>query len=126
MQDSRKVKEKQTPTEELVSIVAELALDKKAKDVVSLDLQNIPEAIADYFIICHGDSTTQVKAIADHIADECKKNKFAKVYSLEGLKNAQWALIDLGNIIVHVFLNEVREHYQLEELWSDAIITEFN
>lgn len=126
MQDRRKVKEKQTQTEELVSTVAELALDKKAKDVVALDLRNIPEAIADYFIICHGDSTTQVKAIADHIADECKKNKITKVYSVEGLKNAQWALIDLGNIIVHVFLHDVRDHYQLEELWSDAILTEYN
>lgn len=125
MQDSRKVKQKQESTEELVSTIADLALDIKAKDVMSLDLQKIPEASADYFIICHGDSTTQVKAIADNIADKCKMQGITKVYGLEGLKTAQWALVDLGNIIVHVFLHEMREFYNLEELWSDAKIKEY-
>ena len=103
----------------------DLIQDKKGKDIVSLDLRAIPEAVADFFIICHGDSTTQVKAIIDYLRDETKKQKLDTIHGLEGLTNSEWALIDFGDIVIHVFLRDIRNLYQLEELWSDALVKEY-
>lgn len=122
---SLKLKKEKIGTEELNQIVVGFIQDKKGKDIVSLDLRAIPEAVTDYFIICHGDSTTQVRAIVDHIEEECIKQGLRKNISVEGRNNGEWALVDLGDVVVHVFLNEKREFYQLEDLWSDAKVTAF-
>jgi ribosome-associated protein len=94
--------------------------DKKGEHIVSLDLRKIPEAVADYFIICQANSNTQLKAIADFIEAETKDKCGENAYKHEGRQAQQWILIDYVNIVVHIMLPETRKFYQLEEMWSDA------
>jgi ribosome-associated protein len=122
----RAKKAKTSSAEVLNELIISLIQDKKGNNILSLDLRHIPEAIADYFIICHALSTTQVRAITDHIDEEVKKQVGLKPYHLEGRANAEWCLIDFGDVIVHVFQQEKREFYQLEDLWSDAMIKHYD
>lgn len=94
--------------------------DKKGENVVSLDLRKIPEAVADFFILCEANSNTQVKAIADFVEEEVKKNTEETPYKHEGFTAQQWILVDYVNIVVHIFIPETRKFYNLEEMWSDA------
>jgi len=91
---------------------------KKAKDTVVLDLRDLV-IYTDYFVICSGESTTQVKAITEHIEEEFLK-KAIKPLSIEGLPHAHWVLMDYGDFIVHIFEEETRAYYELEKLWLDA------
>jgi ribosome-associated protein len=101
--------------------IAKFALSKKAEDVVLFDLRGIT-TMADFFVICSGGSDVHVKAIADAVVDGCKENDIT-VYKTEGLGGTHnWVLIDLVDIVVHVFLPETRKYYQLERLWGDAKI----
>jgi len=93
---------------------------KKGAHIVSLDLRKIPEAVADFFIICEAGSHVQVKAIADFITEEVKRSCLENPYHHEGTQAAQWVLIDYVNVVVHIFLPEARKFYRLEEMWSDA------
>jgi ribosome-associated protein len=93
---------------------------KKAENIISLDLRKIPEAVSDFFIICEAGSTTQVKAIADSIEEEVRKNCDELPYKHEGRQTLQWVLIDYVNVVVHVMLPENRRFYKLEDMWSDA------
>ena len=111
--------------EERNKLIVGFIQDKKGKDIVSLDLRKIPEAVADFFIVCHGDSTTQVRALVDNVEDECSKRGLRDSIIVEGRNNGEWALADLGDVVVHVFLSEKREFYQLEDLWSDAQVMIF-
>lgn len=99
---------------------------KKGEQVISLDLRKIPEAVSDFFVICQATSTTQVKAIADSIEDLVRKNCGETPYKHEGQQASQWILIDYVNIVVHVMQPEARKFYRLEEMWSDAVLTEHN
>ncbi len=101
-----------------VSRAAELALERKALDVVVLDLRGISTA-TDYFVIASGTSDVQVKAIADHVVDELKKES-VRPSSVEGLNSGRWVLIDYIDFVVHVFHPQARDFYQLENLWGDA------
>ncbi len=94
--------------------------EKKGESIISLDLRKIPEAVADYFIICQASNNTQLKAIADHVEECVLENCQERPYKHEGRQAEQWILIDFVNIVVHVMLPEPRKFYQLEELWSDA------
>ncbi|MBO9152654.1 ribosome silencing factor [Chitinophaga sp. GCM10012297] len=94
--------------------------EKKGENVVSLDLRKIPEAVADFFIICEANSNNQVKAIADFVEEEVKKNTDEMPYKHEGFTAQQWILVDYVNIVVHIFIPETRKFYNLEEMWSDA------
>jgi ribosome-associated protein len=94
--------------------------EKKGQHIISIDLRKIPEAVADYFIICEGTSTTQVKAIADSVEVEVSKNCDELPYKHEGRQTYQWVLLDYVNVVVHVMLPENRRFYKLEEMWSDA------
>ena len=94
--------------------------EKKGENIISLDLRKIPEAVSDFFIICEGASTTQVKAIADSVEEEVRKNCDELPYKHEGRQNYQWVLIDYVNVVVHVMLPENRRFYKLEDMWSDA------
>jgi len=94
--------------------------EKKGEDIISLDLRKIPEAVADFFIICEAASTTQVKAIADSVEVEVKNNCDELPYKHEGRQTYQWVLIDYVNVVVHVMLPENRRFYKLEDMWSDA------
>jgi ribosome-associated protein len=94
--------------------------EKKGENIISLDLRKIPEAVSDFFIICEGASTTQVKAIADSVEEEVRKNCDELPYKHEGRQTYQWVLIDYVNVVVHVMLPENRRFYKLEDMWSDA------
>ncbi|MDO4368006.1 MAG: ribosome silencing factor [Bacteroidales bacterium] len=125
------VKSKQEPNKEAVSVekeiatIAEAMLDKKAKNVCSLDLTKIGTAICDYFVICNADSTTAVSAIADNVEDEMINKCETKVVRKQGQENAFWVILDYGNIVVHIFQTDYREFYRLEDLWADAIKKEY-
>lgn len=101
-------------------VIADAILDKKGQNVVSLDLRPIGSAIADYFVICNGDSTTNVSAVADNIIKQCNEELGMKPVRTQGMENNFWIILDYGHIVVHVFLTEYREFYRLEELWADA------
>ncbi|MEO5783008.1 MAG: ribosome silencing factor [Ginsengibacter sp.] len=94
--------------------------EKKGEKIVSLDLRKIPEAVADFFIICEATNNTQLKAIADSVEYEVKKNCDELPYKHEGRQGEQWILIDFVNAVVHIMLPEPRKFYGLEEMWSDA------
>lgn len=97
--------------------------EKKGESIVSLDLRKIAEAVADFFIICQASNPNQLKAIADNV-DFRVKNVCGEIpFRQEGRQAEQWILIDYVNIVVHVMLPEPRKFYQIEELWSDAVIT---
>lgn len=109
----------------LADAIVEGMLEKKAHDVVVMDLTGISGAICDYFVICHGNSNTQVEAIADSIEDEVRKKTGEKKWHREGDDNAEWILIDYVNVVAHVFYKESREFYDLEKLWGDAQIKRY-
>jgi ribosome-associated protein len=109
---------------ELAVKAAEAALNKKGIDVTVLDLSGLT-VIADYFVICSGDSTTQVRAIAASIEEELARIR-VKPLRVEGAAYSHWILLDYGDIIVHVFEKETRAYYNLEKLWMDAKIIEVN
>jgi ribosome-associated protein len=94
--------------------------EKKGENVISLDLRKIPEAVSDFFIICEAGSTTQVKAIADHVEYLVKEECGEGPYRHEGMNALQWVLVDYVNVVVHIFHPETRKFYRLEEMWSDA------
>ena len=98
--------------------------EKKGTDIVSLDLRKIPEAVADFFIICGAGSNTQVKAIADFVEDHVRTACNERPYKHEGTQALQWVLIDYVNIVVHIMRPESRKFYKLEEMWSDAPLEE--
>jgi ribosome-associated protein len=103
---------------------AKAALQKKAQGLVILELIGIT-VIADYFVICSGESTTQVKAIADFIEHELLLQG-SRPIGKEGLNYGHWALLDYGDVVIHVFEQETREYYSLEKLWMDAKTIEFH
>ena len=100
--------------------------EKKGENVVALDLRKIPEAVADFFVICEATSTIQIKAIADFVEEKVKKDCGENPYKHEGFNALQWVLIDYVNIVVHIMQPETRKFYKLEEMWSDAALTEHN
>ncbi len=111
-------------SKELAQLTAELSLSKKARDVVILDLTGLSD-VTNYFVICTGESDTQVKAIADAI-DDGAREEGSRVWRREGLKNLQWVLLDFVDVVVHVFQPKVREYYDIERLWGDAPRTVVN
>ena len=100
--------------------------EKKGDKIVSLDLRKIPEAVADFFIICEAGSSTQVKAIADYIELHVKNIVNETPYKHEGHQGMHWVLVDYVNIVVHVMQPETRKFYKLEEMWSDGEMEEHN
>lgn len=101
-------------------VLADAMLDKKAQNVISLDLRPVGSSIADHFMICNADSTTNVAAIADNILKEAKEQLDLKPIRIQGMENNFWIIMDFGNIVVHIFLTQYREFYHLEDLWADA------
>lgn len=103
-----------------VTVIANAMLEKKAQNVVSLDLRTIESSICDQFVICNADSTTQVAAIADNVLVKMEERLGAKVLRMQGLENDFWIILDYGDVVVHIFLSEYRDFYRLEDLWADA------
>lgn len=105
-----------------LNFILEAIKEKKGKQIVSINLTGISNSISDYFVICHGESTTQVSAIADAVYDKLKKEAGIKAHHIEGKDNSQWILIDYFDTLVHIFLEEKRSFFNLEELWADGEI----
>ena len=110
----------------IVKTIIKAIQDKKGENIISLDLRKIPEAVADYFIICEAGNQPQIRAISDQVEDQVKKHTGESPYHYEGKKNLQWVLIDYINVVVHIMAHEQRKFYKLEEMWSDAPMEEHN
>ena len=110
-------------SDELSEIVVKGMQEKKASDIVILNLKHIKNAVADYFIICSGNSDTQVDAITDSIEAEIYKANQQDPWHKEGQENKEWILLDYVDVVAHVFKKERRAFYALEDLWGDAHIT---
>lgn len=116
-------KKQEYKSEELVETIIEGLQERKAEDIVKIDLRNIDSSVCKYFIICNGTSSTHVTGIADSVEDYVREEINEKVWKKEGLQNAQWILLDYADVVVHVFQKEYRDFYQLESLWADAPVT---
>ena len=102
---------------------AVLGMDnKKALDIVLLDLRNIETAPANFFVICSGNVPSHVSAISDGVYETIKKATGLNPNRVEGYDNAEWILMDYFDIVVHIFLKDKRQHYRLEELWADGVV----
>jgi ribosome-associated protein len=106
--------------DDLIKVLIEGIEEKKGHQIVVIDLRGIDGTVWDHFIICHGDSSTQVEAIADSVARIAAKKLNQRVLRNEGMQNLQWVLSDFGDVVVHIFQKKYREFYKLEELWSDG------
>lgn len=105
---------------EALLIAAQAADDKKAENIIVLNMKGI-SLVADYFLICHGNSDKQVQAIAKEMKDKAEENQI-HVKRMEGFEEARWVLVDMGDVIAHVFHKDERSYYNLERLWGDAPI----
>ncbi|WP_018931527.1 ribosome silencing factor [Gracilibacillus lacisalsi] len=105
-------------SKELVDLVAKACDDKRAEDIVLLDMQNV-SLIADYFLICEGTNERQVQAIAREVKDIADEQNI-DVKRMEGFEQARWVLVDLGDLVCHVFHRDERQYYNIEKLWGDA------
>lgn len=110
----------QDPATLLAEIIVKGIQEKKGKEIVVMDLKTTGSGIADFFVICHADSTTQVDAIANSVEDEVFKTIGEKPVFKEGHTNAEWILLDYINVVVHIFQKEQRDFYGIEKFWADA------
>lgn len=108
---------------EIIEQIIEGVQEKKGKEIVVVDMLELGNSICDYFVICQGNSPTQVSAITDSIADMVREKCGKKPYAIDGLRNSQWVAMDYGDILVHIFLPDVRKFYDIEHLWADAKLT---
>lgn len=113
-------KKKLTGDDLLIDGIKRGIFEKQGINVVKLDMRMLDNRVCDYFIICHGNSTTQVDALTYSVVDTVRKATGEKPFHTEGLENCYWVLLDYGSIIVHVFQEEYRNFYNLESLWADA------
>ena len=110
-------------TDELLANIIKGIEEVKGNDIDILDLRDIDTAVCDYFVICNGSSNTQVNAIVNSVQKIVSKELKDKPWHTEGTDNAEWVLMDYVSIVVHVFQKEIREYYNIEDLWGDAVIT---
>ena len=108
--------------EQLVDAIVFGMEEVKAHDVIVMDLRKVPNALSDFFVVCHGTSNTQVQAIADSVERETFRLLQDEPAHREGARNATWILMDYVNVIVHVFSKDARDFYALEDLWADASV----
>lgn len=113
---------KETETEQLIDAIVEGIQRKKGIDIIKIDLTKINHSECKYFIICHGNSTTQVDAIAHSVEDTVVELTDEKSWHKDGYQNSIWVLLDYADIMVHVFQKDSRRFYDLENLWADAHI----
>ena len=110
--------------EQLTQFIIDAIQDKKGRAIAVVDLSEIESAPCREFVLCEGRTPQQVSAIADNIRESLLENHRIKPYNYDGYRNARWIVVDYGSVMVHVFVPEDRLHYNLEELWADAVITE--
>lgn len=109
----------------IADLVVKTAQDKKGKDILLLDLRKIPNSISDFFVICHGTNRVQVEAIMKAIEEAVFKKAGIHAWHKEGVQNAEWILLDYVDVVVHIFQQNQRIFYHLEDLWGDAKITKY-
>jgi len=107
----------------LIDAITEGLLEKKAKDIVLLDVRELT-TLADYFIVCHGTSDTQIRALANSVEQKVKEELGENVWQQEGKDSRRWVILDYVNIVVHIFTEEKRNYYGIERMWNDAKITQ--
>ena len=118
--------QKERDTETLLEAILEGIERKKGLDIVKIDLTKINHSECNYFIICHGNSSTHVDAIAHSVEDTVEDIAKEKAWHKDGYKNAIWVLLDYADVMVHVFQQEARNFYDIENLWADAAVEEIN
>ena len=106
-------------TKEMLNIICSVLDEKKAEDIKSINLDG-KSIIADYFVICSGRSTTHVKSLADNLDEEMSKKYGIEPLRMEGKQDGKWAVVDYGDVIVHIFHQEQRKIYEIEDLWDDG------
>jgi len=111
--------------DQLITVIIKGIEEIKGDDIQLFDLREIENTVTDYFIICTGNSNTQVSAISGSIQKMVSKELKDKPWHIEGEANAEWILMDYVNVVVHVFQKQTREFYDIESLWGDAVITSF-
>jgi len=112
--------EKDHNSQLLIDSIVDGIQDVKGKNIVVMNLSSLPNAVAERFVICSGESSTQVDAIAQSVVRKTRKDLKEKPWHQEGTNNAEWVLLDYVNIVVHIFYKEIRDFYNLESLWADA------
>ncbi|PJA07279.1 MAG: ribosome silencing factor [Flavobacteriales bacterium CG_4_10_14_0_2_um_filter_32_8] len=116
-------KKKQLKESEILIAIAIKGLqDKKGKNIVGIDLRELDNSVCDYFILCTGTSNTHVNALADSVSEEVRKSLNEKPWHFEGFGNAEWIILDYVTTVVHIFQEDARNFYNLDELWADAKI----
>lgn len=126
MSTKTKSRKKTNPDHDVLNaLIIDSIQDIKGKKISKLDLRHLHDAPANYFIICEGDSVVQVKSIADHVFRNLKTTANELPSSFEGATSANWVCLDYFDTIVHIFHRDARKFYQLDELWSDARLTEY-
>ena len=125
MNSNTRLKKETISIDELHNLIIDSIQDIKGEKILKLDLRKLEESPTDYFIICEGTSNTQVKSIADNIQKRLKLELDTAASFVEGTQNALWVCLDYFHTVIHVFHNETRDFYQLENLWSDGLLTEY-
>ena len=118
-------RKKKSESEKLAEIIVNGIQEKKGKQIVSLNLSEIPNSVCNYFVICHGNSKVQVESIAESVEETARKKLNTKPWHKEGFENAEWILLDFVDVVVHIFQENTRTFYKLEDLWADAELKEF-
>ena len=125
MEKQQALKYSHNAKEEINNIIVDAIQDIKGKNIIKLDLRTLSDAPTDFFIICEGDSTTQIRAISENIAKKVKELTGTRPSHKEGVQGSKWILIDYFDTIVHIFHPETRKYYEIEDLWGDADSTEY-
>ncbi len=123
MQIIENLMSKNTDKQQLIDKIVDAIQDTKGEDIMIFDLSGIENSVAETFIICSGNSNTQVSALAGNIEKKVRNELNERPWHVEGTENALWVLVDYVSVVVHVFQKEVRDYYEIEELWGDAKIT---
>lgn len=114
---------KSIETSQLIDAITEGLLEKKARDIVLLDVRELT-TLADYFVVCHGTSETQIRALANSVEMKVKEEIGENVWKQEGKDARRWIILDYVNVVVHIFSEEKRHYYGIERMWNDAVVTE--
>lgn len=114
---------KSSDSEKLIQAITEGLLEKKAKNIILMDVRELT-TLTDYFIVCHGTSDTQIRALSSSAQVKVKEELGESVWKQEGVDARRWVILDYVNVVVHIFSEEKRDYYGIERMWNDAIITE--
>ena len=121
-----KKKRQALPKEKLNALIIDALQDVKGLEITQIDLRHVDDAPVNYFIICHGTSNTQVAALGGRVIQRVAEELDLRPNHIEGKRNGTWVLVDFFDVVVHVFYQETRNYYRIDELWSDGIVTRYD